>query len=407
MNSLPISDTAIRLSQGCATAWEVYFEAERRMKNGEDILLLSIGDPDFPTPSYIGEGLIDSLRRNRTHYSPPQGEINLRQVIANLETANTGREFTADNVTIFAGATNAIYSILTTIANPGDRIVVSEPTYIGYQSTFIARNVDLVGVPNPSGNLTIDVDALIDAVDDRTVAIMVNTPCNPTGYVMPKKDLTYLSSACLERNIWFITDEVYSLLTYDCPHNSLLNATANYENTIVIDALSKSHAMPGWRMGWTVTEPELAKSFSQLNTAMLFGCSQLIQDAAAYALANPQRDLDSMRSELRTRRDFVLDRVTQLPPFSATSPDAGMFVMVDIGTDGEQFAHGLLRDEGVAVFPGSAFGKSCRNSIRISLTQGLDVLREAWNRIERYMKGRSTTQHQGNTKVVTDISVVA
>ena len=404
MNSLPISDTAIRLSQGCSTAWEVYFEAEQRMKNGEDILLLSIGDPDFPTPSYVGKGLVDSLRRNRTHYSPPQGEMNLRQVIANIETANTGREFTADNITIFAGATNAIYSILTTIANPGDRIVVPEPTYIGYQSTFIARDVDLVGVPNPSGSLTIDIDTLLDAVDDLTVAILVNTPCNPTGYVMPKKDLAYLSSACLDRNIWFITDEVYSLLTYDCPHNSLLNATANYKNTIVIDGLSKSHAMPGWRMGWTVTESELAKSFSQLNTAMLFGCSQLIQDAAAYALENPQRDLDSMRSELQMRRDFVLDQIKYFPSFSTTSPDAGMFLMVDVGTDGEQFAHDLLRNEGVAVFPGSAFGKSCRNSIRISLTQDLGILKEAWKRIEHYMKVRSTTQ---NTKAITDISAVA
>lgn len=384
MNSLSRSVVANRLAEPSGRAWEAYFDALARKSDGEDIILLSIGDPDFRTPAHIAEALQGSIRNQRTHYGPPAGEMALRQHIAEMESRNTNRRIEPQNVTISLGATGGIYSVLACIADPGNRIVVPEPMYTSYEVTVASAGLHIIPVPQPAPEFSVDPDSLLEAVDDQTVAILVNTPCNPTGHVIPAHVLEYLALECRKRNLWLISDEVYSLIYFDVPHMSLLRSTDCYDNIVVVDSLSKSHAMTGWRVGWTITPEHLAEDLARHICGINFGCSQFIQDAAEIALRASASNTLQMRREYRRRRDYVVKRINKLDGISCRTPAAGMFLMVHCDMHGDEFTAKLLDQAGISVFPGSAFGSVCEDYVRLSLTTELSELKRAMDRIEAW-----------------------
>jgi arginine:pyruvate transaminase len=214
--------------------------------------------------------------------------------------------------------------------------------------------------------------------------VLVNTPGNPGGNMINREQLAELATLCRERGIWLVCDEVYSLITYRQRHVSLRASARSLDNTIMIDGLSKSHAMSGWRLGWAVAPPELVPHLTRFAGATMFGCCQFIQDAAAFALANNIEHVERMRSEYCRRRDHVVERVNAMPGLRCRPPDAGMFVMVDVsdlGVDGETFARELLERVRVTVVPGSAFGPSARDFVRVTLCQPQAILDQALDRV--------------------------
>lgn len=385
MKQLPSGDVAQRLRARSSDVWQVHTEAVARASAGEDIILLSVGDPDFPTPSFITAEVVRSLDAGRTHYSPAAGEDRLRSAIAELETRLTGHPLEPEQFVIFPGATAALFCVLGCIANPGDRVIVPEPAYIGYQGIFDALGVEQLRVPTTGPTFDLDPQALLDAIDDRTVAVLVNTPGNPSGRVVPPDHLAQLADVCRSRGIWIISDEVYSLIYFDTPHISMLRAADTLDNVVVIDGLSKSHAMSGWRIGWAVAPPDLAQDLANFTGAAFFGCSQFVQDAAAYALTHDEPQVDAMREAYRERRDYVIERIRPLNVISAESPQAGMFVMIHTPTDGDVFARQLLDEVGISTIPGSGFGATTRQYVRVGLTQDMATLERAFDRIERWL----------------------
>ena len=200
-------------------------------------------------------------------------------------------------------------------------------------------------------------------------------------------ELKELAAFCLRKNLWLVCDEVYSMFTYDGKHRSLRSAAECLDNVVMVDGLSKSHAMSGWRMGWVVAPAMLIYRLGDLAGAILFGCPQFIQDASAFALENDQVYVAQMREEYKRRRDFVLDRLAGVSQLSCTRPRAGMFIMCDVsgtGMDGGQFADALLDAEGVSVVPGQAFGPSAKYYVRVGLAQNEAVLNRACERIQRF-----------------------
>ncbi len=385
MTNLPFSAMHERLAQPGSDVWEVHYDALARQEAGEDVLLLSVGDPDFDTPSYISQHVIERINAGRTHYSPAAGEWELRHTIAELESQSTGRVIDGSQVTIFPGATAALTAVVATIANSGDGIVVPEPMYIGYRGIFSALNIDVQSVPLATDDFTLNVDQLIARIQPSTKAVLVNTPGNPCGNIIPPDSLARLADVCRDRDIWMICDEVYSLITFDSPHTSLLKCTDDLSNVIVIDGLSKSHAMTGWRVGWTVTDLPMAEALERYSGATLFGVSQFIQDGAAYALAHDAQDIERMRSTYQKRRDEVMRRVAANQLLTAYPPQGGMFVMLDVSQvaeNGDLFARRLLDEQGVSTIPGSGFGKSTSQFVRISLTASDDTLDAAFDRID-------------------------
>ncbi|MBW2716233.1 MAG: pyridoxal phosphate-dependent aminotransferase [Deltaproteobacteria bacterium] len=381
-----------RLDSDASGVWAVHERACALQAAGEEVYLLSVGDPDLPTlPSTIDHA-IESLREGRTHYAPGAGERHLREVIAGIEERSANRPCSPDDIIVFPGATNAIYSVMSCLLDVGDEVIVAEPMYIGYHGTFAALGATVVPVPLEVGNdFHLNLERLSAAITDRTRVVFINTPGNPAGNMIPGDQLRELAELCWKRDIWLASDEVYSMITFEDRHVSLRTAAERLENVIVIDGLSKSHAMTGWRLGWVVTHQVLVEQLLRFSSATIFGCSQFVQDAAAFALQNDEAYMAEVRAKYKKRRDFVCDRIEAIPQLDCTTPKAGMFVMLDVrglNLDGVRFAEDLLEEQRVSVLPGAGFGHSTRDYVRLSLAQPLPCLEESMNRIERFVVSR-------------------
>lgn len=383
------SQLSQRLDDDAQGVWAVHDLACERFDNGEEIYLLSVGDPDLPTPPRVVQAGIDALHKGRTHYAPGRGELRLRSTIANIEQRASGKPCDPAEVVVFPGATNAIYSVLGSLVNPGEGVVVAEPMYIGYEGIF--RALDIKKQPfalDADAGFAFKLEAVKTAVTEQTRVVLVNTPGNPAGNMITEAELRDLALFCLERDLWLVCDEVYSMITFAAPHVSLRRAARNLDNVVVIDGLSKSHAMTGWRLGWSVSSRMLADRLLDFTSSTIFGCCQFIQDAAAYALTNDEEYIQGVREEYRVRRDYVCGRVADIPGMVCQVPAAGMFVMIDVGelaVDGTHFAEQLLEIARVSVLPGSGFGRNCRRYVRVSLAQPISVLRPAFDRIAGFI----------------------
>jgi len=217
----------------------------------------------------------------------------------------------------------------------------------------------------------------------------VNTPGNPCGNLIPREALARLARACRERGVWLACDEVYSLITFEEPHVSLLRSADALDNVVVIDGLSKSHAMSGWRIGWAVAPPALTAELVRFSSAAFFGVCQFAQDGAACALRRDAPDVELMRLEYRRRRDYALRRLDAIPELDCFRPRGGMFVMVDVtrvAEDGEAFARRLLDEARVSTLPGRGFGASTAGYVRLGLTHPVSTLEEVFDRMEAMLR---------------------
>ncbi len=388
--SLSLSDIARRLDVEASDVWQVHDDALEMKRRGEEVILLSIGDPDFRTPEPIIDNAVSHMRVGRTHYSPALGELDLRRAVADLETRTSPHPCSPDEVAILPGATSAIHVVMSCLLNPGDEIIIVDPMYVGYPAIMRAVDADVVRVRSRSDNgfepVLEDIQAAVTA---NTKVVFMNTPGNPTGTIIGRKRLGAMARYCYDHNIWLVCDEVYSMFTFEKPHISIRAASQHLDNIVMIYGLSKSHAMSGWRMGWIVAPPTLIHHVGNFSAMSLFGSPQFIQDAAAFALNNDEYYVREMCAEYKKRRDFVCEQFSNMPGIRYHRPAAGMFVMLDvteINPDDTAFARDLLTRQKMSVVPGSGFGESTRGHVRFSLTQPLEVLREGCERLGRYVR---------------------
>jgi arginine:pyruvate transaminase len=381
------SDLTQRIAGDGAAAWDIHYRALAMLDQGKDILLLSVGDPDFDTPQPIVQGAIDSLLAGNTHYAEVRGKRALREAIAKRHHQRSGQRVTADEVTVLAGAQCALFSVAQCVLNPGDEVIVAEPMYVTYEAVFGACGAKVVPVPVRSENgfrvLPEDVAARITP---RTRALALNSPHNPSGASLPRSTWQALAELCIAHDLWLISDEVYSELLFEGEHVSPASLPGMAERTATLNSLSKSHAMTGWRVGWVVAPPSLAAHLENLALCMLYGSPDFVQDAAVVALESELPELDAMREAYRERRDLVCEHLVDCPGVRALKPDGGMFVMLDIretGLSAQAFADRLLDRHGVSVLAGEAFGPSAAGHIRLGLVVGPEPLRDACQRIAR------------------------
>ncbi|MFM0046992.1 pyridoxal phosphate-dependent aminotransferase [Paraburkholderia sediminicola] len=385
------SNLVERLQGKRTSAWEIHRVAQQALANGEDVIVLSVGDPDFGTPTPIVERAIEALRSGDTHYSAVSGREPLRAAIAEEHTRTTGCAASAANVILTAGAQNGVFATSLCLLEAGDEVIVPEPMYLTYEACVRAAGATLVPVPvDPERAFHLDCDALEAAVTSRTQAIFFATPCNPTGVVMPRADLERIARLANEHDLWVLSDEVYADLTFEREHVSIATLPGMAERTVTLGSLSKSHAMAGWRVGWAIGPALLIEHMGRLALAMLYGLPGFIQQAALTALQNKAPIVAEMREIYRRRRDVVFERLHRVPGLRCLLPEAGMFMMVDVsgtGLDTVDFTWQLFRAQGVSLLDASAFGETANGFVRLGFVVDEASLIDACERIAAFVGG--------------------
>jgi arginine:pyruvate transaminase len=375
-----------RIGGDGADAWRTHYEARLARERGEDVILLSVGDPEVDTPEPVIARAIEAMRAGDTHYTIAPGRRALRDSIAALHTARTGQPATAANVLYMSGVQNALFAASMCLAGPGDEVIAFEPLYPTYPATIEVSGARLVRVPAaPEAGFRPDHAALRRAVTDRTRAIFFATPNNPSGVILSEADLAAIGELAQRHRLWIVADEVYAGIA---PGGRVPGLAARLpEQVVTLSSLSKSHGMTGWRAGWLVGPPTLVAHVEALITCMLFGLPGFIQEAALTALAMAPEAEAAMRCFCAERRDLLLAGLAAIPGITAHAPDAGMFMLVDVrglGMSGYEFMRGLFESERVSVLDGGAFGAATRGFVRIFFGTNPQALSEACARIRRY-----------------------
>jgi aspartate/methionine/tyrosine aminotransferase len=377
-----------RIAGDGADAWVVHYAARTAQERGEDVILLSVGDPDLDTPAPVLERAIERLRAGDTHYTPATGRLHLREAIAAAHCARSGQPVSADNVIFLAGAQNALFVTSLCVAGPGDEVIALEPLYPSYPATLEVSGARMVRVAAPAARgFRIDLPALAAAITARTRAIFFATPNNPSGVILSDADLAALGDLARRHSLWVVADEVYAGLA---PGGRVPSLAAELpEQVVTISSLSKSHAMPGWRAGWLVGPRQLVIHAEAMAQCMLFGLPGFVQEAAVTALSVAPAAESRVREYCAMRREFLLAGLAGLRGVKCFVPDAGMFLLMDVrgtGLSGYDFMCELYRTERVSVLDGGAFGRETSGFVRVCFAADEALLRRATVRIRRFVE---------------------
>lgn len=378
MRFAPISD---RLAGLGAAKWAVHNEGLRRTSLGQQVIMLSIGEPDLPPPAKVIDQAISSMRAGRTKYAAGQGEPEALEAIARHLSKRSGNVVTPEEVLYTAGTQNGLCTALYTLVQSGDEVLVPDPYYATYEGLVAASGATFVPVPtSPENGFHVTAEAIEHAITSRSRVLLLNTPSNPTGAVLSEQEIDAIGEVCERHDLWIICDEVYADMTYDAPFCSPFDRKQLRHRTLAVSSISKSHALPGFRAGWVACPAEVTPRLVLVAEAMLFGSQPFIEDALVVALTEQHDEVQRMRVAYRERAQVLVDAINGSDAVSARMPEGGMFVMVDVRAtklSGEEFAWKLLDDHNIGVMPGESFGLGGAGHIRIALTVEASVLRKA------------------------------
>jgi arginine:pyruvate transaminase len=367
--------------------WELHFSAWQRKEAGEPIIMLSVGDHDFDTPSETVEACVTALRAGHHHYTQLPGIPRLRAAMAKLSTQCTGIETSIDQVIATPGGQSALYAAVHAVVDDGDHAIVVAPYYATYPGTFRSAGASFTVVEARAADGFQPTRAAIEAaIQPNTRAILMNTPNNPTGAVYSRETLEAIAGVCRDHDLWLLSDEVYWTLGGG-EHVSPRGLPGMAERTLVINSMSKSHGMTGWRIGWLTGPEEMITLLISLNLVNAYGLNDFVSRAAIEALENGY-GVKEIAELYAGRRTLFLDEIRGVNHVVVRGSEGGMYVMLDVSAiepDCETFAWALLDAEQVGVMPGASFGEAAKGHIRIALTQPEHVLKEAARRIKRFV----------------------
>ena len=375
---------------GTETAFEVLVKAKALEAQGRGIIHLEIGEPDFDTPRNIVDAGCDALHKGFTHYGPSAGLMELRQVIAQYVGETRRVNVTPEEVVVVPGGKPIIFFTILALAEEGDEVIYPNPGFPIYESMI--NYVGAKAVPirlREELDFRLDVNELAALINDRTKLIILNSPQNPTGGVLEKKDIDAIARAIGDRNIAVLSDEIYSRLIFDGEHHSIMSINGMKERTILLDGFSKTYAMTGWRMGYGVMRPDLATHIARLMTNSSSCTASFTQIAGIEALCGPQESVDVMRAEFQKRRDIMVGGLNKIKGFSCRLPKGAFYVFPNItktGWPSKKLADALLDDAGVAALSGTAFGDFGEGYLRFSVANSIENIEKALDRVNDWAK---------------------
>ena len=357
----------------------------------EDIIKLTVGEPNFETPDYIKKAAKIGIDSNLTHYVSNAGTDELRQAVAKKYTVEFGEEFTPEQVMVAFGGMEAIMLALVATINPGDEVIIADPAYPNYLGQILMLGGKAVPVPVYEENaFKLKAEDVEKAITSKTKAIILNSPSNPLGSVLNKKDIKELAEVVLKHNLIVISDEVYEKIIYDDEiHFSMAQIPEVKENVLIINSLSKTYAMTGWRVGFVIGNKDIISVMPKIQEGMASCVPPFIQKAAVEAINGPQSVVEEMVTHYKRRRGILINGLNEIPGFSCINSAGAFYAFANIkefGKPSEEFALELLKEAKVAVTPGSAFGKMGEGYLRFSFANSDENLIEAINRIKDFIK---------------------
>lgn len=371
---------------GTESAFEVLAKAKSLEAQGKDIIHLEIGQPDFSTPMNVCEAAFKAMKDGHTGYCPSAGIPEFREVVAQHISDTRGVEIHPDEVTVTPGAKPIIFFTILALIDEGDEVIYPEPGFPVYESV-----IDFIGGKAISLALREEVDFrfriedLVDAITERTKLLILNSPQNPTGGTLTAEDIAAIAELAQEHNFYILTDEVYSRLLYEGTHQSILSLPGMQERTILIEGHSKTYAMTGWRLGYGVAPRPIADKITQLTINSNSCTATFTQIAGIEALTGPQTFVTQMVTEFRKRRDAIVEGLNAIEGISCIKPLGSFYVFPNVTKlplSCETLADYLMDEVGVALLPGTAFGKYGDGYLRLSYANSLENIEEALRRIQ-------------------------
>ena len=371
---------------GTETAFETLAKAKELERQGKSIIHLEIGEPDFDTPLHIRDAAKKALDDGFTHYGPSAGQLELRESIAKHQTERQGYKVSAENVIVTPGGKPVMFFTIMALIEEGDEVIYPNPGFPIYESMI--RYMGGTPVPmqlNEETGYNADIDDLKSLVTPRTKLMIVNSPNNPCGSVIPETDLKRIAEIALENDIVVMADEIYKDMYYgDQEHVSITKFPGMRDRTVILDGFSKSYAMTGWRLGYGVFPDFLVEPVVRLMTNSVSCTSVFSQMAAIAALEGPQDSVWMMMEEFTKRRDLVVEGLNSLPGITCPEPKGAFYAFPNIratGLSSQEFAEKAMYDAGVALLAGTAFGQYGDGYVRISFANSQENLQEAIERL--------------------------
>ncbi len=390
-----------RKGKGISSSVTLAITAKAKMlkEQGVDVVSFGAGEPDFNTPENIQEAGIKAIKKGFTRYTPASGILELKEAICKKLNSDNNLQYKPSQIVISNGAKHGLYNALMAICNPGDEIIVPIPYWVSYPE--LIKLVDAIPVyieTKEDDNFKYTKAALLNAITDKTKAIILNSPNNPTGVVYTKEELEMIADIALKHDLIIISDEIYEKLVYgEVKHISIASLNEQIKKrTIVLNGVSKAYAMTGWRIGYTASEEEIAKIMSNIQSHATSNPNSIAQYASVEALNGPQETIELMRKEFENRRNYMVEKINSISDLSCMKPDGAFYVMVNITkfigktikgfviNNSLDLCAALLDVEMVAAIPGSGFGAD--NYIRLSYATSLENIIEGLNRIENFVK---------------------
>jgi aspartate aminotransferase len=385
---------ADRMSQlGTETAFEVLAKARALEAKGRTIVHLEIGEPDFDTPANIRAAAIRAIEEGFTHYGPSAGLPEVRETIAAYISKDRGLPVAMDQVVVTPGGKPVLTFAILACVDPGDEVIVPNPGFPIYESAVRFAGGTPVHLP-----LREERDFRFGAADieplltKKTKMLVLNSPHNPTGSVLTPRDLDEIASLVRGKDIFVLSDEIYSKILYDGTHETIATRPDMAERTILLDGFSKTYAMTGWRLGYGVMNPTLAKHVARLATNVYSCATSFVQRAAPEALNGPQDDVRAMIAEFQRRREVIVQGLNSIPGVRCAKPAGAFYVFPNVtglGMKSSQVEEALLQEAGVAALSGTAFGSHGEGYVRFSYANSIENIREGLRRFEAFAQSHA------------------
>jgi len=371
---------------GTETAFEVLARAKALEAQGRHIVHLEIGEPDFDTPAYIKNAAIKAMNDGYTHYTPAAGIAQVRETVAEYVSKTRNISVDPDEVVVTPGAKPIMSFVMLALVDAGDEVIYPNPGYPIYESMINFTGGTPIPIPlKEELDFRLDVEELAQRITPKTKLIILNSPHNPTGGILSRKDLERIAELIEGEDIFVLSDEIYSRIIYDGEHISLASLPGMKEQIIILDGFSKTYAMTGWRLGFGVMNKELANKVTKLQVNFTSCSTAFVQMAGMEALMGPQDDVEKMVMEFRRRRDVIVHGLNQIPGVTCTLPKGAFYAFPNVKSfkkPAKEIADYLLNEAGVAVLSGTAFGAYGEGYLRLSYANSVENIQEALRRMK-------------------------